>query len=200
MGRAAILRDIVGAGLSAAYALLLLFAPNGTAAVPCVAAAVTGALVAWVAWQDLADFTIPDGAVLGIALVGLSERLMAGAGLLLPATETLLLAAADGLIVGGLLWAVRELWYRRLGYDGLGFGDVKLGAAAAVLVGAHGFAVGLLVASLAGIIWAYAPWRADPHRPGTRIAFGALLAPAVWLVFLAEGLPIFADIVGGRPL
>lgn len=101
------------------------------------------------------------------------------------------LGGLDALLCGGAFLLVREAYYRCRGHDGLGFGDVKLAFAGGILVGTEGFAWTVLAASLGGL--AVALWQqrhgttgSEPHR----IAYGALLAPTLCLVWLLTvGLP-----------
>lgn len=187
-------RDFLGAllALAAAAAVLALPAGREAYALSAVAAVV---LAVWIALQDLADHTIPDGAVLGLALVGLACRTKPVLDGLLTPGDAALLAGADLLLTGGGLWLVREIFYRRRGFDGLGFGDVKLGAAGGLLVGTAGFSVALAAAGVTGVgllLLRHGP-RAEVR--GVKLAFGALLAPAIVLVFA-----LFPDpIAGGAP-
>lgn len=137
-----------------------------------------GALVAWIVWRDATSFIIPDGAVLALALLGCVARVAdRGASM-----DEAIALTVDVALTGGVLWLVREAFYRLRGHDGLGLGDVKLGAAAGCLVGAAGFSIALLAAACAGL--AVAAVRGA--RSGDRIAFGVLLAPAVWVALAAE--------------
>ena len=142
------------------------------------------AMVAWIAIQDVADLTIPDGPVIGIAVLALADHLRFIAPFTLAQFGRLSLDPALGLIVGGGgLLAVREVYYRRHGRDGIGFGDVKLAAACGLLLGASGFAWALLAASLAGLgLAAIAALR--ERRWPERLPFGALLAPICWCIWL----------------
>ena len=152
-------------------------------------AASVALVVARIAWQDLADLTIPDGAVIALALLGAVFRL--GDAVLLdePLAPTLLVIALDVAISGGLLLAVREVYYRRRGYDGLGFGDVKLAAAGGALAGTAGFAWALLGASLLGLVLVFLlrgrVFAGRPPAPEAhKLPFGAVLAPALWVAWL----------------
>ena len=168
---------------------------------PSATLAVLGALglvVIQIAWQDLSDFTISDAAVLALGLVGLASRL--GQGLLddEPLVRTLALAALDGAFCGGSFLLLREAYYRRRGYDGLGFGDVKLALAGGFLVGIEGFAWATFGASLGGLALALGLRRTGGDTAGgpERLAFGALLAPALWLAWI---LTVAVPEVWGAP-
>jgi prepilin signal peptidase PulO-like enzyme (type II secretory pathway) len=194
MTRAAHLRDMAGllVAAAAAAAIVVLGRGSGTADVVAVAAVV--AATTWIVWQDSTDFTIPDGAVAALALVGAASRIVTDAG-------GLVLPLLDAALAGGALWILREVYYRRRGFDGLGFGDVKLAAAGSLLVGLTGFSVALLASSLAGLAWAatrrtpvVAADASSTDAPaGRRVAFGVLLAPACAILFAAGRLGILPD-------
>jgi leader peptidase (prepilin peptidase) / N-methyltransferase len=196
MPRAALLRDAVGLTVAALAALSLLAADHPYPAPPFVVLVAVALIAVWIAWQDLTDFTIPDGAVAGLALVGITHRVIEGATLGAPLVETGGLIGFDAALAGGGFWALREVYFRRRGFDGLGMGDVKLAAAAAVLTGATGFALALGAASVLGIGWALATRPADTPLGSTRIAFGAVLAPMVALVFVAGAVGLAPTALG----
>ncbi|WP_020179433.1 prepilin peptidase [Methylopila sp. M107] len=163
----------------AASALIALKPGAGDVLAPVALALVVG----WIVWSDVKSFIIPDGAAAALGALALGVRLAADG--LTPASA--LFALGGGLACGAALWAVREIYYRARGHDGLGFGDVKLAAAAGVLIGPAGFAVALLAASLAGL--AIAGLRGGALRT-EKLPLGALLAPAalgVWALGL-DGL------------
>ena len=138
-------------------------------------------MVIWIAGQDLATMTIPDGPLIAIALVGAAVRVAQSAD---EPAMVALSAILDALLCGGALLAVREVFFRLRGIDGLGFGDVKLAAASAVLIGTTAFFWALFLASLAGIIFAVGAGVLKQSRRLDRLAFGALLAPACWCAWI----------------
>ena len=81
--------------------------------------------------------------------------------------------------------AVREAHARLRGYKGMGLGDVKLAAAGGAWTGWDHLADVMLLAAAASLSFAIA--RAIVQRKsltGTeRIAFGAFLAPSIWVVW-----------------
>ncbi len=142
------------------------------------------ALVAWIVVQDLRSFTIPDGAIVAMAALALDVRVAAH--------DPALAIGLDVLLTGGVLLAFREIYFRRRGFDGLGLGDVKLAAAGGLLVGAQAFAFALLGASLlalAGVAALHVMARGRVALAGRKLAFGALLAPAIYLAWLSQALP-----------
>ncbi len=180
MSREAYLEAGGAAAALGAGALIALKPSSGAILAPLALAFAVG----WIAWRDAREFIIPDGAAVALAALALGTRLAAeGLG-----WSVALVAIGDGLACGGALWAIREVYYRLRGHDGLGFGDVKLAAGAGILVGPTGFAVAVLAASLAGLaIVALRAGTGSRLDGASRIPLGALLAPStlgVWALGL----------------
>lgn len=154
-----------------------------------------GALAVWIAVQDLKVFTISDSAILAIAVLAIAYRWSAAALAGDAAPPTLLAVGLDSVLPGGMLLLFREVYYRRKGFDGLGLGDVKLAAAGGLLVGAAGFswalfAASLLALSFVGLSRLLAKTGRKPFLGSDKLAFGALLAPALWAVWIAQQMPM----------
>jgi len=81
--------------------------------------------------------------------------------------------------------------YRRWrGRDGLGLGDIKLAAVAGAWLGFVTIFAVIELAALSALV-AYAVnayWRKRPLRAAAFLPFGAFLAPAIWIGWLAEAL------------
>lgn len=138
------------------------------------------------AWIDARHLILPDILTLPLIPAGL-----ACAWLLAPATvDRQLLGAAAGF---ALSWAVRWLYHRLRGREGLGLGDVKLLAAAGAWVGWPGLPGVLLIAATAALAvtlaQALARGRLDAGRP---IAFGPFLCLGLWLTWLFGPLVLAA--------
>jgi leader peptidase (prepilin peptidase)/N-methyltransferase len=157
----------------------LAFAP-GVAMVSC---ALGWGMLA-IAAVDARRFTIPDALSLPAIPLGLlasGELMVAGSGGLV---------AMDHVIGAGLggaaFWLVRAAYGTLRGREGLGLGDVKLAAAAGAWTGWQDLSNVVLLAAAAALGLALV--RAARRRKwlaGTdRIAFGAFLAPAVWVVWV----------------
>ncbi|MCB2053668.1 MAG: prepilin peptidase [Geminicoccaceae bacterium] len=143
------------------------------------------ALVGWtllaMVLVDLDHLVLPDAltlpllaAGLAVAVLGTLDAAWPGPG---PAP-----AAAGVVLGGGGLWAVRTLYRRWRGREGLGLGDVKLFAAAGGWCGAEALPWVLLAAASGGLLFAFAhglDWRSTRPLP-----FGPALAAAFWVVML----------------
>jgi leader peptidase (prepilin peptidase)/N-methyltransferase len=148
-----------------------------------VAIAFASMLVIWIVVRDARDFIIPDRPVVALALVGATVRLSGVADPWQPELITLLL---DGAMCGGAFLIIREGFFRIRGYDGMGFGDVKLAVACGILVGMPGFAWSVFAASAIGLVVALILPVLRPGMKLDRLPFGALLAPACWLVWVMQ--------------
>ena len=166
--------------------VILRAAPDGPLPLA-LAAVTTGGLVIWIVWQDLSTFTISDAALAAVVVVALAFRWSTDLSDGEAPKHALATIGVDVVFCGGILLVFREAYYRLKGIDGLGFGDVKLAAAGALLVGGVGFSWALFAASLAGLVAVSASRLIRPgHARADRLAFGALLAPALWAVWVIE--------------
>ncbi|WOH53710.1 A24 family peptidase [Bradyrhizobium sp. sBnM-33] len=126
---------------------------------------------------------IPDSLVAALAAGGLLQTYLAGqAGLLERGFEVVAVFAAAALFRASYRW-IR-------GFDGLGFGDVKFVAAAALWIGIAGVPVLLLMAVLSALL-SLLIMRAEGYKLDGQqaISFGPHLAVALWLTWIAGPLP-----------
>jgi len=122
---------------------------------------------------------IPDSLVAALAAGGLLQTCLAGeAGLL----ERVLEAVA--VLAVATLFRASYRWIR--GFDGLGFGDVKFAAAAALWIGIQGVPVMLLVAVLSAVV-SLLIMRSEGHNLHGQqaVSFGPHLAVGLWLTWVA---------------
>jgi leader peptidase (prepilin peptidase) / N-methyltransferase len=160
-----------------------------------VAAAVScgfGLAMAAIAISDTRCFIVPDRLSLPAIPAGLLANGWLAAGA--PAYAVMLSHLAAALTGALCLFAVREAYAALRGREGLGLGDVKLAAVAGAWTGFAGLPLALLLACLgaiAAILFASTRGKASLTAT-TAVPFGATLAPAIWLVWLAHmaGLPI----------
>ena len=135
--------------------------------------------LSWLAWIDIDRFLLPDILTLGLLICGLGLGALAG--------WDELLARLVGAGAGYAVLAVTGLLYKRFrGMDGLGGGDAKLLAAGGAWVGWMALSVVLLVASLAGVLYALISrlWTRQ-EAWSTRIPFGPFLALGIWIGWIA---------------
>lgn len=134
-----------------------------------------GWLLLPLALLDARHFWLPDRLTLILAVAGL---LFAGPMLGVPLIDRWL-----GAIVGGLAMALLAWTYARArGRDGMGGGDPKLVAATGAWLGWQVLPLMLLLASLAGILWALAQQRKGDRPLGEQqVPFGAFLCGAAFV-------------------
>lgn len=144
--------------------------------------AALGLLMLGVAESDARRFVAPDALTAPAFALGLVEAgLTDGA----EGVETAVLGAA---FAAAAFFALRWLYRRLRGREGLGLGDVKLAAVAGAWLGAAATPVAIDFAALAAI----AAYLARQRRKGralrltARLPFGAFFAPAIWIVFMFE--------------
>jgi leader peptidase (prepilin peptidase)/N-methyltransferase len=168
-------------GVVAILATVLLL-PRGPAGFGC--AFLVLALV--IMRSDVRSYTIPNWASAGLALLGLLDGVSAATVAGAPLLPALGAAGVSGAAAFALFWAVAAAhrWLR--GHEGLGFGDVKLAGACALWLSPGEQAVTLEVAALAGLALLFATSRREAVGEAERraVPFGALLAPAAWIVHM----------------
>lgn len=129
---------------------------------------------------DWRTFEIPDGLNLTIALLGVVQLLFD-----LPGWPLYLIGACS---VGGLFLVI---WLVSKG-RGIGFGDVKLMAAAGLLLGWQRILLALIVGCVAGSIIHLIRMRGGE---GKKLAFGPYLSGGIWLAAMF-GTEIIAGYIG----
>jgi len=134
---------------------------------------------------DARRFIIPDtlsATALALALVNaaLQDWQTALAGI-----EAALLRAA---VLGASFLAIRAVYYRVRGWQGIGLGDVKLAAVAGAWLEWTTIPIAIEIAALAALatiaLRQFA--RGRPLRALNRLPFGLFLAPAIWLGWLLD--------------
>lgn len=133
-----------------------------------------------IAVEDMARMLIPDGLTAAMAAIGIVLFALSGGNVIGFAFLT-----AYALLTAATLFAVSLVYARLRDREGIGFGDVKLVGASALLVGPWGVAMQILLASTAAILFVVirAIRRRRPLRSVARVPFGAFLAPALVIVW-----------------
>jgi leader peptidase (prepilin peptidase)/N-methyltransferase len=134
---------------------------------------------------DARRFIIPDPLnATGLAL-GLLHAAAVGEGGVVSALGA---AALRGGALALMFLALRALYLRLRGRQGIGLGDVKLAAVAGVWLGWIAMPIAIEIAALSALA-IYATRHFILRRPvhaGTRLPFGLFFAPAIWLGWLLQ--------------
>ena len=182
---------LVGAG--AGLALL----PVSDGGMVVLGALVLAAAMAAIGYEDALRFRIPDAWVYGALAAGLAYGALMLPGPLWSLAGPLG-ALVSAVLCGGAFLIVREGFFRLRGIDGLGLGDVKLAAAGGAWLGTEAFAYAVLAAAAGAVAFVLLrAMRGAGWSVSQRIAFGAFLAPAIWLAWLGQNLWIAHSGFGG---
>lgn len=128
-------------------------------------------LCAAIAWIDLRDGIIPDWLNLAVATLGLFRIMITGD--LTAAFEAL----GEGIVIGGIFWLMRRLYFAYRGIQGLGLGDVKFLAAAGIWAGIPGIPTVLLIGTVTALACAGVMQLSGRALTGqTSLSFGPFLA------------------------
>jgi leader peptidase (prepilin peptidase) / N-methyltransferase len=151
--------------------------------VDAVLGTVLAAATLCIAVVDLARFEIPDVATLAIFISGLVWNQIWRLDV-----EALAEPMLRTAIVAGSLFAVRAVYRKVRGVEGLGLGDVKLAGAAAVWLSWPHIVAALLIAVGAAIlvIVSRSVLAKEKIQAHAAIPFGTFLAPAIWLAWFAQ--------------
>lgn len=138
-----------------------------------------------IAMVDASRFVIPNplnAAGLALALV---HAALAQAD---APWEAIAMALLRGAVLALMFYALREMYLRVRGREGLGLGDVKLAGVAGAWLDWPAMPIAVEIAALAAL--AVYGWRhfvlGRPMRATSRIPFGLFFAPAIWLAWLIE--------------
>jgi leader peptidase (prepilin peptidase)/N-methyltransferase len=133
---------------------------------------------------DARQFIIPNilnaaGFMLGLLHAALHEPTFA--------LEAAAMAAARGAALALVFLAIRILYARLRGRQGLGLGDVKLAGVAGVWLDWLTMPLVIEIAALTALaIYVLRHIFGRPMSATTRLPFGLFLAPAIWLCWLLE--------------
>ena len=138
---------------------------------------------------DARYFIIPDeltlaALVLGIVKAGLDVWPDAWSVVL----QAIGLSLMRGAVLAGCFFALRVLYARVRGREGIGLGDVKLAGAAGVWLAWATIPVAIEIAALAALsVYVARQFAGGKVMSATaRMPFGLFLAPAIWLGWLLE--------------
>jgi leader peptidase (prepilin peptidase) / N-methyltransferase len=156
--------------------------------------AAVSCLLGWtmlaIAASDAARYIIPDALSLPSIPVGLlATYFLSG----VQGDPSLTLEHTAAAIFGAaLLYGVREAYFYWRDREGLGLGDVKLGAVAGAWTGFQGMTNVLLLGCILAITYIVAMmlWQRRVLSGATAMPFGVFLAPAIWIVWCANALAV----------
>lgn len=134
-----------------------------------------------IALIDFRRGIIPDWLNLSIACLGLGQAAVAGGA------AVSIEAIGEGVAAGATFWLLRRLYFLWRKTDGLGLGDVKFLAAAAIWVGISGIPTLLLIAALAALAAAGGLQLAGEQMTRqTALPFGPFLAAGLLLTLIGR--------------
>ncbi|MFA5958588.1 A24 family peptidase [Hyphomicrobium sp.] len=156
--------------------------------------AAVSCLLGWtalaIAVYDAENLIIPDVLSLPLIPFGLiAVWLLDGAD----AEQASVLEHIAAAIAGcGLLYAVRQGYYLWRDREGLGLGDVKLGAAAGAWTGLQGLSNVLLLACVLAISYVVLLrfYKKSSITAMTAVPFGIFLAPSIWVIWCIDFLAV----------
>jgi len=142
-----------------------------------------------IAWIDAHRFIIPDELTLAALVLGIANAAIEpwpeGWSAVL---ATIGAALVRGAVLAGCFFALRALYARLRGREGIGLGDVKLAGAAGVWLAWPTIPVAIEIAALAALT-VYVVRHVAGGRvmsATARMPFGLFLAPAIWLAWLTQ--------------
>jgi leader peptidase (prepilin peptidase) / N-methyltransferase len=158
------------------------FLPRTTA----IFSTVLGMLMIAGAEVDARTFLLPDTVTLGALVSGVGvATYLARQGPWAGFVAALLQAICVAVVL--LLLRAGYRWLR--GQEGLGLGDVKLGAAIGAWLPPELTPICFAVAALAALTFVIVTGRRRTAEWNMRLPFGAFLCPALWLIFFMNALP-----------
>jgi leader peptidase (prepilin peptidase) / N-methyltransferase len=162
--------------------------------------AVFAAIMIALVFSDLEERILPDEFTLGGTAAGVifAAFVPVSGGILLlilyGAQRHWLVSVLDSILAAcvcaGSLWAVRGLYEKVRNREGLGLGDVKMGAMIGAFLGVQGALLSLLVGSLLGVIIGLGyTWFTGKDASTYELPFGSFLGAA------ALGVGFFGEVI-----
>ncbi|EUB98381.1 peptidase A24A prepilin type IV [Rhizobium sp. CF080] len=140
-----------------------------------------------ICYVDFRWFVIPDSINIVLLLAGLTFRLQQGV------VETFA-ACVFALLVGLLMWTIRQVHLKLTGRVGLGLGDVKLAGAAAVWFSPWMFPIFLFLASSLALVFLLVFSLARKEVQTQKVPFGPFLAGSLIVTWNLERL--YGSLIG----
>jgi leader peptidase (prepilin peptidase)/N-methyltransferase len=152
-----------------------------------IASTLLGALMIAGADVDSRVFLLPDTVTLGGTVSGIVAAFTLSAG---EPLSSALGAGIQALGTAAAVALVRWTYSQYKGYEGLGFGDVKLAAAVGAWLPLQAIPLCFALATCAALVTVIAERLRGRQIDGTmKLPFGAFLCPALWLIYYVTVLP-----------
>jgi leader peptidase (prepilin peptidase)/N-methyltransferase len=135
---------------------------------------------------DARTFLLPDIVTYGALAVGLAYAWSTGGQ---EAWASVFAALSQAIAVAATLLCLRAAYQWLRGQEGLGLGDVKLGAAIGAWLPFNLTPLCFAVASIAALGFVLVRGGGLAAKRGLKLPFGAFLCPALWLIFFMNALP-----------
>jgi leader peptidase (prepilin peptidase)/N-methyltransferase len=173
------------AGLAVSAAALAAVSIWAAPGLPGLLGAGLAVIMLAIAVIDARFFIIPNGlSAAGVALALVNAAVQAPHAMV----EAVALAALRGAVLALLFLALRAIYRRVRGREGIGLGDVKLGGVAGAWLTVSTIPIAIEIAALSALavfgVRHYAGGR--PLEPALKFPFGLFLAPSIWLCWLLE--------------
>jgi leader peptidase (prepilin peptidase) / N-methyltransferase len=138
-----------------------------------------------IAVVDGRSFIIPDSLNAAGWALGVAHAIALGQGDIGAALANAVLRAA---VLGLAFFALRLIYARLRGRQGIGLGDVKLAAVAGCWLGWSVMPIAVEIAALSALaVYALRSYvLRRPLRPTSRLPFGLYFAPAIWISWLLQ--------------
>jgi len=152
-------------------------------------------LMVAIAIVDARRFIIPDELTAAAVALGFLHAAIQEPDMVLQALSAAILRGA---IVALAFLALRVLYRRVRGREGIGLGDVKLAGVAGVWLDWWTIPTAIEIAALAALA-VYAArllYRGGSVHPMIKLPFGLFLAPAIWLSWLLDARFLIPSVTG----
>lgn len=169
------------AAISAAFAIVIGYYAGLIAAIAALYLILVMMLITII---DHRQFVIPNVLSLPAIPLGLAAAGFMGSH---DTLEAIIWHAIASIVAAAFLYAVRQVYRQVRGFEGLGMGDVKLGAAAGAWVGLELLAMTCLLSCLAGIATLALSKLQSPSTPldlKQTLPFGSFIAPSIVIMWI----------------
>ena len=136
-------------------------------------------LLLLISWIDFCSLRIPNILNIMLAVGGVFWQLFELSNV------QILFQLGAAIVLAGVLYVVRHLYFKHSGKHGLGFGDVKMTGAAGIWIAPVNYPFFLFFSSFSGLIFALCM---NGINRGKMVAFGPFLAIGLYGTWLWENM------------